>query len=180
MELKKLYGDEAKQNLLIAGFGVYREVVQIASAKNPRVSEQTLTDVLHATRLLVQGKSQHPTGVTGYENEIHHYLKLSEKVSQASGKQVLVSLMLSLLSVLIIMTAGIIAFASLGILAPLSLFGVLFGKALLFGAVTTASTCIVGTGTMFGNAALFFNSVKSGVLTNEMQSVEEAARKLFS
>ena len=175
--LKELYGDDAKQNLLFAGFGVYREVVRLASLKKQAFPEQTLIDVLNTTRMLVLGKEQHPTAAKGYKHEMNNYLKLTKKLGQASTKRALLSLMLSLLCIAIIMISGVFAFASFGLLAPISILGIVFGKSLLFAAAATATTCVVGTGAMMGNAALFFNSVEKGILSQEMRAVEAAARK---
>jgi hypothetical protein len=177
--LRQLYGNAAMQTMFLSGFGVYREVIRIASAKNRDIPEQTLTDILISTRLLILGKERHPSGETGYKNEMDNYYKLSRHVSAASFGKAVAGIMLGILGAAILVASGVLSFASLGMLAPINVCGFVFGYSLMTAAVSGITTLFGGLGTTTLGNLLFFHATEKGALTQEMRLLESTARRKF-
>jgi hypothetical protein len=179
LKLQKLYGKVEKQDLFFFGFGVYRQVVSLMANKKHKLAEQTLIDVLDGTRLIVGGKKFHPTGNTGYKNELHNYQKLAKKVGSSSLGKTLLNLMLALVGAVIIAASGVMAFASFGILTPVNAVGFLFGYSLLTGMAASITTGAIGLGTVMSSSIMFYKSLQKGTLSKEMYLAANAARKTF-
>jgi hypothetical protein len=178
-KLQNIYGKADKQDLFFFGFGVYRQVVSLMANKKHKLAEQTLIDVLDGTRLIVGGKKLHPTGNTGYKNELHNYIKLAKKVGTSSFGKVLLNLMLALIGAAIIAASGVMTFASFGILTPVNAVGFLFGYSLLTGVSASITTGAIGLGTVMTSSIMFYKSLQKGTLAKEMCLAASAARKTF-
>ena len=175
MTLQELLTDSPNWTLLLSGLGVYREIRKLATSQQNTIPEQKLAEILNATRVLMMGSEEHPTGNAGYRKEMDTYHDLTIEIGRFSSGNVLFGMMLSLLGALIIVATGILSLVSFGILAPIHIMGFSLGVSLLTGGVSMGVGLTAGIGSMFGGHLMLFKAAQKSVLRQEMEATEAAA-----
>lgn len=174
-ELQQIPEEMHRSSLYQAGWGVYYQVNAIKKQKKPSLSDEKLTQILRLTKSIVAGPDEEGRGDKQYREDLKSYHKLANSIRKFPFGKLLAGAMLTLIGVVLVVLSGIIAAASYGLTAPVSLFGAEFGTSMAVGGVFTVLGAF-GAGSVMGGGITFFSATRPNMLRSEMRNLRSAAR----
>lgn len=157
---------------------VYSTVSKLRLDSKNKITDDKFAEILRVTTGIITHPDAHTGGKVGYQNDLVSYTQLSQEVSHFPLGKVLAGVMLALVGAALIAISGIVAAASFGLVAPISMFGAVVGASMVVGGVMVALG-VVGMGAMIGSGMLLFDAGRKNQLKQEMQDLKSTAKGTY-